>query len=453
MSDPLKSISPLDGRYSKSVESLTEYFSESALIKYRIKVEIEYLIHLSRQKEIKELDSISDKDLKRFQKLYNSFNIEDAKRVKAIEVATNHDVKAVEYFIREKLEKMNKKRLFPWIHFALTSEDVNNLSYSLMWQDGMRNIFLPEFHVVINKLNTIAKQFSTTAMLSLTHGQSATPTTFGKELSVFVHRLKRQYEQMKKQQLQGKFGGATGTWAAHYAAYPKMDWLNFSKKFISSLGLDPNLVTTQIEPHDSVVESYHSMIRVNNILIDLCRDVWSYVSRGILKQKRVPGEVGSSTMPHKINPIQFENAEGNLGLANSILSHLSNKLPISRMQRDLTDSTTLRNQGIAMGYSYLACKNILKGLKRITVNKTAMKKELNNHWEVLAEAIQTVLRKSGSNNAYEQLKNMTQGETVTSDSIIDFVKLLRIPEEDKKRLSELTPEEYIGIAPKLVNLK
>ena len=453
MSDPLKNISPLDGRYSKSIETLSDYFSESALIKYRIKVEIEYLIHLSRQKEVKELDPISDKDIKRFQKIYNSFSIEDAKRVKAIEVATNHDVKAVEYFIREKLEKMKKKRLYPWIHFALTSEDVNNLSYSLMWQDGMRNVFLPQFHEVIKKLNTIAKQFSTTAMLSLTHGQSATPTTFGKELAVFVHRLNRQFEQIKKQQLQGKFGGATGTWAAHYTAYPKMDWLNFSKKFIRSLGLDPNLVTTQIEPHDSVVESYHSMIRVNNILIDLCRDIWSYVSRGILKQKRVPGEVGSSTMPHKINPIQFENAEGNLGLANSILGHLSNKLPISRMQRDLTDSTTLRNQGIAMGYSYLACKNILKGLKRITVNKPGMKKELNSHWEVLAEAVQTVLRKSGSDNAYEQLKNMTQGETVTSESIIDFVKLLRIPEEDKKRLSELTPEEYIGIAPKLVSLK
>ena len=453
MSDPLKNISPLDGRYSKSIETLSDYFSESALIKYRIKVEIEYLIHLSRQKEVKELDPISDKDIKRFQKIYNSFSIEDAKRVKAIEVATNHDVKAVEYFIREKLEKMNKKRLYPWIHFALTSEDVNNLPYSLMWQDGMRNVFLPEFHEVIKKLNTIAKQFSTTAMLSLTHGQSATPTTFGKELAVFVHRLNRQFEQIKKQQLQGKFGGATGTWAAHYTAYPKMDWLNFSKKFIRSLGLDPNLVTTQIEPHDSVVESYHSMIRVNNILIDLCRDIWSYVSRGVLKQKRVPGEVGSSTMPHKINPIQFENAEGNLGLANSILGHLSNKLPISRMQRDLTDSTTLRNQGVAMGYSYLACKNILKGLKRITVNKPGMKKELNSHWEVLAEAVQTVLRKSGSDNAYEQLKNMTQGETVTSESIIDFVKLLRIPEEDKKRLSELTPEEYIGIAPKLVSLK
>ena len=453
MSDPLKNISPLDGRYSKSIETLSDYFSESALIKYRIKVEIEYLIHLSRQKEVKELDPISDKDIKRFQKIYNSFSIEDAKRDKAIEVATNHDVKAVEYFIREKLEKMNKKRLYPWIHFALTSEDVNNLSYSLMWQDGMRNVFIPEFHEVIKKLNTIAKQFSTTAMLSLTHGQSATPTTFGKELAVFVHRLNRQFEQIKKQKLQGKFGGATGTWAAHYTAYPKMDWLNFSKKFIRSLGLDPNLVTTQIEPHDSVVESYHSMIRVNNILIDLCRDIWSYVSRGILKQKRVPGEVGSSAMPHKINPIQFENAEGNLGLANSILGHLSNKLPISRMQRDLTDSTTLRNQGIAMGYSYLACKNILKGLKRITVNKPGMKRELNSHWEVLAEAVQTVIRKSGADNAYEQLKNMTQGETVTSESIIDFVKLLRIPEEDKKRLSELTPEEYIGIAPKLVSLK
>ena len=389
----------------------------------------------------------------KLRKIYKSFSLVDAKRVKAIEVATNHDVKAVEYYIRERLEKMNKKRMFPWIHFALTSEDINNLSYSLMWQDALKIQFIPVLHEVIKKLNSIAKQFSSTPMLSLTHGQSATPTTFGKEISVFVHRLSRQHDQIKKHKLQGKFGGATGTWAAHYVAYPKKDWLQFSKKFITSLGLDPNLVTTQVEPHDSVVESYHSIIRVNNILIDLCRDIWSYVSRGILKQKRVPGEIGSSTMPHKINPIQFENAEGNLGLAVSILSHLSNKLPISRMQRDLTDSTTLRNQGIAMGYGYLACKNILKGLRRITINKTEMKKELNTHWEVLSEAVQTILRKSGSENAYEQLKNMTQGETVTQESILDFVKLLRIPEEDKNRLSKLTPEEYIGIAPTLVNLK
>ena len=416
-------------------------------------VEIEYLISLSEQKEVKELEPMSETDKQKLRKIYKSFSLVDAKRVKAIEVATNHDVKAVEYYIRERLEKMNKKRMFPWIHFALTSEDINNLSYSLMWQDALKIQFIPVLHEVIKKLNSIAKQFSTTPMLSLTHGQSATPTTFGKEISVFVHRLSRQHDQIKKHKLQGKFGGATGTWAAHYVAYPKKDWLQFSKKFITSLGLDPNLVTTQVEPHDSVVESYHSIIRVNNILIDLCRDIWSYVSRGILKQKRVPGEIGSSTMPHKINPIQFENAEGNLGLAVSILSHLSNKLPISRMQRDLTDSTTLRNQGIAMGYGYLACKNILKGLRRITINKTEMKKELNTHWEVLAEAVQTILRKSGSENAYEQLKTMTQGETVTQESILDFVKLLRIPEEDKNRLSKLTPEEYIGIAPTLVNLK
>ena len=322
-----------------------------------------------------------------------------------------------------------------------------------MWQEALNDQFSPIFQEMIKKLRSLSKQFSNTPMLSLTHGQSATPTTFGKEISVFVHRLNRQYEQVKKHRLQGKFGGATGTWAAHYTAYPKIDWLQFSKNFITSLGLEPNLVTTQIESHDSVVESYQSIIRVNNILIDLCRDVWFYISRGILKQKRVPGEVGSSTMPHKINPIQFENAEGNLGLAISILTHLSNKLPISRMQRDLTDSTTLRNQGIAMGYSYLSCKNILKGLRRITVNKAEMKNELNGHWEVLAEAVQTILRKSGSDNAYEQLKNMTQGKTVDQSSINDFVKLLRIPNEDKNRLINLTPEEYIGLAPSLVDLK
>ena len=405
------------------------------------------------EKGVKELDPISELDKQKLRKIYRSFNLEYAQRVKAIEIATNHDVKAVEYFIRERLEKMNKKRMFPWIHFALTSEDINNLSYSLMWQDALKNQFSPVFQEVIKKLKSIAKQFSKTPMLSLTHGQSATPTTFGKEISVFVHRLNRQNEQIKKHKLQGKFGGATGTWAAHYTAYPKIDWLQFSNKFIKSLGLEPNLVTTQIEPHDSVVESYQSIIRVNNILIDLSRDIWSYVSRGILKQKRIPGEVGSSTMPHKINPIQFENAEGNLGLAISILTHLSNKLPISRMQRDLTDSTTLRNQGIAMGYSYLSCKNILKGLRRITVDKTIMRNELNSHWEVLGEAVQTILRKSGSDSAYEQLKNMTQGETIDKNSINEFVKLLRIPEEDKKRLINLTPEEYIGIAPALVDLK
>ncbi len=448
--EPLKAISPLDGRYFKSTEPLSEYFSEHALIRYRTKIEIEYLISLSLEKDIPELKPFSQKDQQKLRKIYNSFNLENSKRVKAIEVATNHDVKAVEYFIREKL---NKKRVFPWIHFALTSEDINNLSYSLMWQEAFKNEFLPTLDDVIKKLKTISKQFSETSMLALTHGQSATPTTFGKEMLVFVHRLTRQYKQMKEHTLLGKFGGATGTWAAHSIAYPKVNWLGFTKKFVTSLGLKPNLVTTQIEPHDSIVESYHSIIRANNILTDLCRDIWSYVSRGILKQKKVPGEVGSSTMPHKINPIQFENAEGNLGLANAILGHLANKLPISRMQRDLTDSTTLRNQGIAMGYSYLACKNVLKGLKRITVNKPKMKIELDEHWEVLAEAIQTILRKTGSDNAYEQLKNMTQGTEITQSTIVDFVKLLHIPKEEKDKLISLTPEEYIGIAPRLVDIK
>lgn len=453
MSEPLKAISPLDGRYSKSTENLSNYFSEHALIRYRTKVEIEYLISLSLEKEIQELKPFSEKDKEKLRKIYTSFNIDDSKRVKAIEVATNHDVKAVEYFIREKLEKINKKRIFPWIHFALTSEDINNLSYSLMWQEAFKKEFLPKLNEVIKKLKTISKQFANTPMLSLTHGQSATPTTFGKEIKVFIHRLNRQSAQMKNHTLLGKFSGATGTWAAHSIAYPKVNWLQFTRKFVSSLGLEPNLITTQIEPHDSVVESYHSIIRSNNILTDLCRDIWSYVSRGILKQKKIPGEVGSSTMPHKINPIQFENAEGNLGLATAIFDHLSNKLPISRMQRDLTDSTTLRNQGVAMGYSYLAYKNILKGLARITVDKPKMKSELDSHWEVLAEAIQTILRKTGSDNAYEQLKNMTQGTEINQASILEFVKLLRIPEEEKNKLINLTPDQYIGIAAKLIELK
>jgi|TARA_B110000914_G_scaffold57679_1_gene50041 adenylosuccinate lyase len=451
--EPLKALSPLDGRYSKSTENLSDYFSEHALIRYRIKIEIEYLISLSLEKEIQELKPFSDNDKQKFRKIYTTFNIDDSSRVKAIEVATNHDVKAVEYFIREKLEKINKKRIFPWIHFALTSEDINNLSYSLMWQDALKKEFLPKLNEVIKKLNTISKQFANTPMLSLTHGQSANPTTFGKEIKVFIHRLNRQHSQMKNHTLLGKFSGATGTWAAHSIAYPKVNWLQFTKKFVSSMGLEPNLITTQIEPHDSIVESYHSVIRSNNILTDLCRDIWSYVSRGILKQKRIPGEVGSSTMPHKINPIQFENAEGNLGLATAILDHFSNKLPISRMQRDLTDSTTLRNQGVAMGYSYLACKNILKGLARITVNKIKMKTELDSHWEVLAEAIQTILRKTGSDNAYEQLKNMTQGTEITQAAILEFVKLLHIPEQEKNKLINLTPDQYIGIAAKLIELK
>jgi adenylosuccinate lyase len=321
-----------------------------------------------------------------------------------------------------------------------------------MWQDGLKRVYLPTLLSLNKELKKLARRYKGASMLALTHGQSATPTTFGKELAVFCARLDRQISQMKSQSLLGKFGGATGTWSAHMTAYPKVNWLNFSERFIKKLGLEPNLITTQIEPHDSLAESFHQVVRVNSILTDLCRDMWSYISRGILGQKKVAGEVGSSTMPHKINPIQFENAEGNMGVANALLNHLATKLPVSRMQRDLTDSTTLRNQGVALGHSYLALQNILKGLSRITINKTQMSSELNNHWEVLGEAIQTILRKSGKTDAYEQLKTLTQGQSITADSMAKFVSGLNVSDEDKRTLLELTPENYIGLASKLVEI-
>ena len=447
----LNTISPLDGRYTKDAQKLSDYFSESALIKYRLLVEIEYLIMLGDEKQVLELEPLSISDKSKLRRIYKSFGDDEAKRVKAIETATNHDVKAVEYYIRERLDKMNKKRLFPWVHFAITSEDINNLSYSLMWQNAVLDVYIPDLDSLIKKLKNTSKTYSTTPMLAMTHGQSATPTTFGKELAVFTKRLARQLRQLKSHKLLGKFGGATGTWAAHNVAYPKIDWSGFSRKFIQKMGLEPNLVTTQIEPHDSIVESYHILIRINTILIDLCRDLWSYISRGIIQQKKIPGEVGSSAMPHKINPIHFENAEGNLGIANALLNHLSNKLPISRMQRDLTDSTVLRNQGVAMGHGFIAIQNILKGFRRITINKNSMARELDDHWEVLAEAVQTILRKTGSPDAYEQLKQLTRGVRITEDALREFVTHLRIPKKDKDLLNQLTPANYIGLAPKLVD--
>ena len=447
----LNTISPLDGRYTKDAQKLSDYFSESALIKYRLLVEIEYLIMLGDEKQVLELEPLSISDRSKLRRIYKSFGDDEAKRVKAIETATNHDVKAVEYYIRERLDKMNKKRLFPWVHFAITSEDINNLSYSLMWQNAVLDVYIPDLDSLIKKLKNTSKTYSTTPMLAMTHGQSATPTTFGKELAVFTKRLARQLRQLKSHKLLGKFGGATGTWAAHNVAYPKIDWSGFSRKFIQRMGLEPNLVTTQIEPHDSIVESYHILIRINTILIDLCRDLWSYISRGIIQQKKIPGEVGSSAMPHKINPIHFENAEGNLGIANALLNHLSNKLPISRMQRDLTDSTVLRNQGVAMGHGFIAIKNILKGFRRIAINKNSMARELDDHWEVLAEAVQTILRKTGSPDAYEQLKQLTRGVRITEDTLREFVTHLRIPKKDKDLLNQLTPANYIGLAPKLVD--
>lgn len=444
----LGAISPLDGRYGESVKVLSPYFSEAALMRYRLYIEIEYLIALSNEKEIKELDVFSNNEQAKLRSIYQKFDAVAAERIKELEINTNHDVKAVEYYIQEK----TKKSLHPWIHFALTSEDVNNLSYSLMWKHGLDQIYFPELKSVLKGLKKLAKKYKNASMLSLTHGQSATPTTFGKELAVFCIRLERQLSKIKAHRLLGKFGGATGTWSAHLAAYPKVDWVKFTTRFIKSCGLEPNLITTQIESHDSLAESYQQMIRVNSILNDLCKDMWFYISRGILSQKRIKGEVGSSTMPHKINPIQFENAEGNIGIANSLLGYLSEKLPVSRMQRDLTDSTSLRNQGVALAHSYLSLKSISSGLNRITINKLKMNNELNDHWEVLAEAIQTVLRKSGQEDAYEKLKNLTQGQSINSTLIKNFVSDLKIPEKDKETLFSLNPENYTGLSSKLVDL-
>ena len=441
------SISPLDGRYSSYVEELLPFFSEKALMRYRVMIEIEYLISLSKEKNFDGLPKFTKKQEATYRKIYLNFNSVSADKIKKIERQTNHDVKAVEYYIRGKVNKS----IHPWIHFALTSEDVNNLSYTLMWRDALNKIYIPQLKSLQGELNLLSRKYSNSAMLSMTHGQAATPTTFGKEIKVFAKRIERQIVGINNHRLLGKFGGATGTWSTHTVVYPNVNWLLFAKNYIKSLNLDPNIVTTQIEPHDSIAESYHRLVRTNSILTDLCRDFWYYVSRGVLIQKKIKGEVGSSAMPHKINPIQFENAEGNMGIANSILTHLATKLPLSRLQRDLTDSTTLRNQGVAMGHSYLALKNILNGMDRITINNIQMNNELDRHWEVLAEAIQMVLRKTGKEDSYEKLKTLTRGQKIDNLKVQSFIKDLKISDDDKRILLSLTPSSYIGIANKLVD--
>ena len=422
-------------------------------MRYRVMVEIEYLISLSKEKKLDELPWINKTAQASLRKVYQKFDSISARRIKKIESQTNHDVKAVELYIAEKLKKMNKTSLIPWVHFGLTSEDVNNISYSIMWKDGIKNVYIEKLKLLLKEIKVLTVKHSKDVMLSLTHGQPATPTTFGKEMAVFLSRLNKQYKSLKELKLECKLSGATGTWAAHVTAYPDIDWLAFSKKFITSFGLKHNSLTTQIESHDSLSEQYHLVSRINSILIDFSNDMWFYISRGVLIQRKVKSETGSSTMPHKINPIHFENAEGNCGLSSVLLTHFANKLTVSRMQRDLSGSTVIRNQGLALGYSVIALKNLAKGVGRITINKQKIKNELNNHWEVLAEALQTILRKNGFANAYETIKDLTRGETLNKNNIKEIISKLDVSSDDKDILLDLTPETYTGLSSILARLR
>ncbi len=417
-----------------------------SLMNYRLIIEIEYFIALSEEKQIAEFPEISSENQEWLRKLYTDFSLEDAEEIKNIERETNHDVKAIEYFLQRKIANTELAHYSSFLHFALTSEDVNNLAYSLMWQQAINHEILPHIENILDSLKHFSAETKTIPMLGMTHGQPASTTTIGKEIVVFVSRLERQMNQLKNQTFQGKLNGATGTWAAHTVAYPHINWKEFSSNFISSLGLEPNLWTTQIESHDSLIESFHTLGLINSIFLDFSHDMWLYISRGIFLQKKQENEVGSSTMPHKINPIYFENAEGNIGIANALFSHFADKLPISRMQRDLSDSTVLRNLGVPLGHSILAFTNILKGLSRLEINKEKLEQELRNNIEILAEPIQTILRKHGDKNGYEKLKDFTRGEKIRKESLFDFIETLNIPGEEKDKLHALLPENYTGYA-------
>ncbi len=447
----LTAISPIDGRYHSKTKPLAQFFSEYALIKHRVLVEVEWLKSLSMADELEEIYKISDKAIAEIDAVAANFSETDAEAVKTIERTTNHDVKAVEYWLREALKtKESIAPTTPFIHFACTSEDINNLSYALMLKGARDKVILPSLTAVTSTLGDLAMEYAEIPMLSRTHGQPASPTTLGKELANVVFRLNRQKEALTKLDLQGKINGAVGNFNAHLSAYPNYDWESHSKTLIKNLGLEPIPYTTQIEPHDGIAEIFDCIMRINTILIDLNRDLWAYISVGYFKQKTKEGEVGSSTMPHKVNPIDFENAEGNLGLANSILGHLSRKLPVSRWQRDLTDSTVLRNMGVGLGYGLLAYDSCIKGLSKLDLNLDKLDADLEQCWDVLAEPIQTVMKKYGIENAYEELKQLTRGQGgITKADLHVFIKSLDIPDDAKKLLLNLTPQSYTGIAQKL----
>lgn len=442
----ITSLSPLDGRYQKKVADLANYFSEYALIKYRVIMEVGWFMALSAEPNIPELPAFSDSELEMLSNLIKNFDEREAERVKHLEKTTNHDVKAVEYYLKEKLARTSLKKHLEFIHFACTSEDINNLAYALMLKGAMTDVMLPKMKELNKKIVQLARLWKKVPLLALTHGQPASPTTVGKELLVFARGLERQIGHLEAQDYLGKINGATGNWSAHHVAYPQLNWITFSEAFVKNLGLKHNPCTTQIESHDFQSELYDTLARFNTVLLDLDRDVWGYISRGVFKQKVVKGEVGSSTMPHKVNPIDFENSEGNLGLANALLRHLSAKLPLSRFQRDLTDSTVQRNIGVAFGHSLLAYESALKGIGKLELNKVVLQKELDDNWALLAEPIQTLLRKHGVTGAYEKLKALTRGKEVNEKIVRAFIKSLKIPHEDKERLLKLTPARYIGLA-------
>ena len=449
--DSLLAISPIDGRYSNKCSELQEIFSEFGLIKRRVLVECTWLEALCDDKRIKECKALSVKERAALRKIAAEFSLKDAQRVKDIEKTTNHDVKAVEYFLKEKVKRTSLDSRTEFIHFGCTSEDINNMSHALMLRDGQK-VLRGAMDGMTKIIAQMAKKYAKVPMLAHTHGQPASPSTVGKELAVVSQRLKRQAGEIDRLVMPAKMNGAVGNFNAHLSAYPDVDWEKLSGKVIRTLGLRQNRLTTQIESHDGIAELFDAIQRWNSVLLDFDRDVWMYVSMGYFKQRTIKGEIGSSTMPHKVNPIDFENSEGNLGLANAVMGFMSRKLAISRMQRDLTDSTTLRNMGVGFGYTLIAIRSTVKGLGKLELNTERLADDLDHNWEVLAEPIQTVMRKVGMDHPYERLKELTRGRRVNAEIMRDFVKALPLPKADKERLMKLTPSTYIGLAPELAKL-
>ena len=443
----LTAVSPIDGRYGDKVSALRTIFSEFGLLKFRVQVEVRWLQKLAATPQINEVPSFTADANAYLDEIVANFSENDAIRIKEIERTTNHDVKAVEYFLKEKVANISELHaVSEFIHFACTSEDINNLSHALMLKAARDDVLLPQWRQIIDKIKAMAHEYRDLPLLSRTHGQPATPSTIGKEFANVAYRLERQSRQLKQVEILGKINGAVGNYNAHMVAYPEVNWHEFSEAFVTSLGIQWNPFTTQIEPHDYIAELFDCVARFNTIVLDFDRDIWGYVALNHFKQKTIAGEIGSSTMPHKVNPIDFENSEGNLGLSNAVLGHLSSKLPVSRWQRDLTDSTVLRNLGVGIGYALIAYQSTMKGLNKLEVNEQHLLDELDQNWEVLAEPIQTVMRRYGIEKPYEKLKELTRGKRITAEGMKQFIDSLALPEDEKIRLKAMTPANYIGYA-------